>query len=206
MVLSQEVSPKPWPPEAPLSTLALLHVPTAAVVAPCPLTGIVPVSPAPAASLSPGQGSLCGPSSGSAFHASGKRGFLRPLLPSLPLSQHAGCSHKGGSICVVWREAAWHRFWTPPSPDTFPTSPVLLFLCVVESKTSLQAWLIFRRLHSQRHPFTSQNKRTPNGPDLSLQGPMWGPCIEQSTGWKQGRKEFVCACLADCPCLGLEFI
>lgn len=135
-----------------------------------------------------------------------REAFLRPLLPSLPLSQHAGCSHKGGSICVVWREAAWHRFWTPPSPDTFPTSPVLLFLCVVVSKTSLQAWLIFRRLHSQRHPFTSQNKRTPNGPDLSLQGPMWGPCIEQSAGWKQGRKEFVCACLADCPCLGLEFI
>lgn len=31
--------------------LALLCVPSAAVVAPCPLTGIVPVSPAPAASL-----------------------------------------------------------------------------------------------------------------------------------------------------------
>lgn len=65
------------------------------------------VSPAPLPACSPQEGSLCGPSSRSAFHASGKRGFLRPLLPSLLLSQHAGCSHKGGRICLVWREAAW---------------------------------------------------------------------------------------------------
>lgn len=84
---------------------------------------------------------------------------------------------------------AWHRFWTPPSPDTFPTSPTLLFLCVLGSKTSLQAWLIFRRLHSQRHPFTSQSKRTPHGPDPSVQGPMWGPCTEQGRveAGKEGR-------------------
>lgn len=129
--LSQEVSPKLRPLKAPLSLLALLSVPTAAVLAPCPP---VPVSPAPLPACSPGRGSLCDPSSRSAFHASGKRGFLRPLFPSLPLSHHAGCSQKGGSICVVWREAAWLRFWTPPSPDTFPTSPILLFLCVVEEQ------------------------------------------------------------------------
>lgn len=151
---------------------------------PCPQ----PLLPA----CSPGQGSICGPSSASAFHANGKRGFLRPLLSSLPLSQHAGCSHKGGSICVVWREAAFGRLHRP---TPFQPLPSFHSCAWWRSKTSQQAWLIFRRLHSQRHPFTSQSKRTPNGPDLSLQGPMSGPWMEQSVGWKQGRKEGICVCL-----------
>lgn len=126
-----------------------------------------------------------------------KGGFLRCLFASQALSQQ-----EGGGICVVFAEKQ-HTAWTPPSLEL---SPLILFLSTVESQTALQAWVIYRRLHSQRHPFSSQSKRTPNGPDLSLQGPTLGLCIEQSRGGKKGRKGSVCICLAGCPCLGLEFI
>lgn len=62
-----------------------------------------------------------------------KRGFLRSVLPSQPLSQHGGCSDGGGNICVSLLEkqrAVWHLFWTSLLLETFP---ILLFLYMVES-------------------------------------------------------------------------
>lgn len=104
-------------------------------------------------------------------------------------------------VLLEKQRAAWHLLRTPPSLETFP---VRLLLRTVASQAALRARVIYRRLRSQRHPFGSQRKRTPNGPDLSLQGPMSGPVHGAERGVKEGRKEFVDICLADCPCLRLD--
>lgn len=103
-------------------------------------------------------------------------------------------------------EATEHRvapyFGYLPGWSPFPS----LYSRTWRSEAALHARVIFGRPHSQRHPFGSQSKRTPNGPDLSLHGPMLGPRVQRSRGWKEGRKGFACIRLAACPRLGLGFI